>query len=96
MGHCVYIIYIIYINTDVFQGSLGESLKEVRPTIFLGVPRVWEKMQEKMMAVAKNQWRIQTIIARWAKSIGLAGNMSLMNGYVNSKGRRNISTRKNM
>ena len=62
------------------QGSLGETLKEVRPTAFLGVPRVWEKMQEKMVASTRGQWRVKTMIARWAKGIGLAGNMSRMNG----------------
>ena len=62
------------------HGSLGDTLKEVRRTAFLGVPRVWEKIQESMVAVARTQWRIQTWIARWAKRIGLAGNMSRMNG----------------
>jgi long-subunit acyl-CoA synthetase (AMP-forming) len=32
-----------------------ENLKAVRPTKFVAVPRVWEKMQEKMEeAAAKN------------------------------------------
>jgi len=39
-------------------------------------------MQEKMISVAKNQWRFQIIVARWAKKIGLAGNLARMNGYV--------------
>jgi long-chain acyl-CoA synthetase len=29
---------------------LGETLKEVRPTLFFGVPRTWEKMHAELMA----------------------------------------------
>lgn len=29
---------------------LGDNLREVRPTMFVGVPRVWEKIQAKMVA----------------------------------------------
>lgn len=32
-------------------GTLVDTLKEVLPTFFFGVPRVWEKMQEKMIAI---------------------------------------------
>jgi len=34
-------------------------LKEVKPTMFLGVPRVWEKVQEKMVEVGKTmpEWK---------------------------------------
>ena len=35
---------------DLKLVSIGERLKAVRPTTFLGVPRVWEKMEAKMKA----------------------------------------------
>ena len=35
--------------------KLGENLREVRPHLFLAVPRVWEKMQAAMEA---GSWRI--------------------------------------
>jgi len=66
----------------VLQGSLMKTLKDVQPTAFLGVPRVWEKMQETMVAVGRTQWFYKRWIAQWAKYIGLQGNMSLMNGYA--------------
>jgi len=31
--------------------KLGDNLREVRPHAFLGVPRVWEKIQAKVVAV---------------------------------------------
>jgi long-chain-fatty-acid--CoA ligase ACSBG len=37
-----------FADKDALKSSLGETIKEVKPTIFIGVPRVWEKMQEKI------------------------------------------------
>ncbi|KAK8731594.1 hypothetical protein OTU49_007382 [Cherax quadricarinatus] len=60
---------------DALKGSLGQTLKEVRPTRFLGVPRVWEKIYEKMMEVGRKTTGIKKSIATWAKAIGLEANM---------------------
>lgn len=40
-----------FAQPDALKGSLVETLREVRPTIFLGVPRVWEKIMEKMQSI---------------------------------------------
>jgi long-subunit acyl-CoA synthetase (AMP-forming) len=53
--------------------TLPENLREVRPTLFLGVPRVWEKMQAKMIAVAKESSGLKKKIVRWARKKGLQG-----------------------
>lgn len=55
-------------------------MKEVRPTIFLGVPRVWEKIQEKMQSVSKSQSFFKRRVAKWAKGIGFQGNIALASG----------------
>ena len=39
---------------DLKMGSIGDRLRTVEPTVFLGVPRVWEKIAEKMKAVGKS------------------------------------------
>mmetsp|Transcript_17569 Transcript_17569/g.21272 ORF Transcript_17569/g.21272 Transcript_17569/m.21272 type:complete len:733 (-) Transcript_17569:176-2374(-) len=36
---------------DLKRGTIGDRLKTVRPTLFFGVPRVWEKIQEKLLAI---------------------------------------------
>lgn len=66
---------VYFAQPDALRGSLGKTLKEVRPTTFLGVPRVFEKMQEAMIAVGRSSGTIKRTIASWAKSIGLSANM---------------------
>lgn len=50
--------------------KLGDNLKEVRPHVFLGVPRVWEKIQAKMMAAGAQNSAIKKKIAAWARKVG--------------------------
>lgn len=37
-----------FADKDALKGSLKDTLKDVRPTVFIGVPRVWEKVMEKI------------------------------------------------
>ena len=43
-------------------------MKEIRPTRFLGVPRIWEKIQEKLLEVGAQNNPLKKAIANWAKS----------------------------
>ena len=65
------------------QGSLVNTLKEARPTAFMGVPRVWEKMQEKMKSVGAKSSTVRRKVAAWAKDVGLQTNLTKMNQCVN-------------
>lgn len=56
-----------FAQPDALRGTLGATLKEVRPTIFFGVPRVWEKIYDKMQEVAKSTTGIKKMISTWAK-----------------------------
>lgn len=71
---------VYFAQPDALKGSLASTLKEVRPTSFLGVPRVWEKMHEAMLAVGRSSGVIKQKIASWAKDVGLRGTYSRMNG----------------
>jgi long-subunit acyl-CoA synthetase (AMP-forming) len=53
--------------------KLPENLREVRPHLFLGVPRVWEKIQAGIQAAGAAASPLQRRIAAWARGVGLAG-----------------------
>ncbi len=59
---------------------LGDNLAEVHPTVFVGVPRVWEKIQAKMMTAGAQNPPLKKKIAAWARAKGMAG------GYAFQKG----------
>ncbi|KAF7405424.1 hypothetical protein HZH66_004330 [Vespula vulgaris] len=71
---------VYFADKNALKGSLIETLLVAKPTAFLGVPRVWEKIYEKMQLVARNNGRVKTWIATWAKSQGLIYNTNKMNG----------------
>lgn len=60
--------------------KLPENLREVRPTIFFGVPRVWEKIQARMQAVGASSSWLRRRIAAWARVKGLAGGYAAQRG----------------
>jgi long-chain acyl-CoA synthetase len=58
---------------SVYFGSLenlGESLKEVRPTVFVGVPRIYEKIIARVQDRAAAQGKLNARIVTWAVETG--------------------------
>ncbi len=60
--------------------KLADNLTEVHPTFFVGVPRVWEKIQGKMMAAGAQNPPLKKKIAAWARKKGLEGGYALQEG----------------
>lgn len=48
--------------------------------MFLGVPRVWEKIQEKLLQIGKSKGAIVQFISSQAKAIGLKGSYASIKG----------------
>lgn len=71
---------VSYATPDALKGSLVDTLCEVRPTIFFGVPRVWEKIEEKMKTMAAGNGFLKQWLGSWAKGVGLQGNVARVNG----------------
>lgn len=51
--------------------ALPEDLREVRPTVFFGVPRVWEKFKAKAQAGLEAQPRARRRVVAWARAVAL-------------------------
>lgn len=65
-------IKVFFARPDALKGSLKGTLTDVHPTFFFGVPRIWEKFYESMMAVSRSTTGIKKSIASWAKAKGHA------------------------
>jgi long-chain-fatty-acid--CoA ligase ACSBG len=74
-GCCCY-----FAKPDALQGSLVESMQWARPTLFLAVPRVWEKFEDKLKEIASTKPAILQSISGWAKGHGLAKVLQQQNG----------------
>lgn len=66
------------------QGSLGNTLKEAQPTIFFGVPRVYEKIMESMQAKLAETKGIKKKIIKWGAKKGIKGNYRRQTRFVNN------------
>jgi len=69
-----------FADKGALKGTLTTTLKEVVPTLFFGVPRVYEKIQEKMLEVGRANKGLKKQIGQWAKKTGLEHNQNVLNG----------------
>lgn len=70
---------VYFARADALKGSLKETMVAVRPTIFFGVPRVFEKFREAMLAIGRKNPAPLRWIAAWGKSVGLASSRAIQN-----------------
>jgi len=68
---------LYFCQPDALKGTLTVTLKDVRPTFFFGVPRVWEKIQEKMAEIGRANTGLKKTLATWAKDLGTEKNRRL-------------------
>merc|ERR1712137_1231734 len=56
---------------DLKVGTIKDRLLATRPTIFVGVPLVWEKIADKIRAIGAANTGIKKALGDWAKSVNL-------------------------
>lgn len=81
---------IMSLYGQIFNGSevafaqsmdkLPENLCEVRPTLFLGVPRVWEKMGVKVLDALEKASGVKRRLGDWATTMGRRAGLAQQNG----------------
>ena len=54
--------------------AVPENLKEVQPTIFFGVPRIWEKFHAGITAKLKDAPGVKAKLVAWARKVGWEAN----------------------
>ena len=62
---------VIFADKMALKGTLLETLQEARPTVFFGVPRVWEKIMEGMKAKGRANTGLKKMIGDACKKAGL-------------------------
>ena len=61
---CVY-----FAQADALKGSLSRTMREVRPTYFFGVPRVWEKIEDGVQNVLKGMSGRKLELINWSRRV---------------------------
>ncbi|KAJ7326101.1 Long-chain-fatty-acid--CoA ligase acsbg2 [Desmophyllum pertusum] len=69
-----------FAQADALKGTLVQTLREVRPTLLFGVPRVYEKIMEKLKEIGQSVTGMKRKIGNWAKGVALQGNRNLEQG----------------
>lgn len=60
--------------------TIGEDLKVARPTVFFGVPRIWEKMAETLQARLSEATGFRKTLVNWALGVNRSYHAAQLNG----------------
>ena len=58
-----------------------ENMREVSPTFFFAVPRIWEKFYSALVLTMKDATRLEKLTYKWATGIGQKCSDYILNGF---------------
>ncbi|CAK4075788.1 unnamed protein product [Aphanomyces euteiches] len=70
---------------DAMRGTLGKTLKEVRPTRFISIPGIWDKMADKLREVQHTNKGLKKQLVSFATSRAWKKTVQSQFGMSNSK-----------
>lgn len=76
--------YPVYFAEGMTPEILAGNLGEVQPTVFFGVPRIWEKFHAKLDAGLGAATGIKAVLAGWAMGVGREVSQLKMKGEAPS------------
>ncbi|XP_072258159.1 long-chain-fatty-acid--CoA ligase ACSBG1 isoform X2 [Pyxicephalus adspersus] len=68
--------HVYFANPDALKGTLVDTLRETQPTSHMGVPRVWEKIMERIKEASAQASALKKKMLSWAMSVNLERNLS--------------------
>lgn len=68
--------HVYFANPDALKGTLVDTLKEAQPTSYMGVPRIWEKIMERIKEVSAQAGIFRRKMLSWAMSVSLERNLN--------------------
>lgn len=71
---------IYFADRNAMKGSLVQTLMDARPTHFLAVPRIYEKIQEKIVLVSAQSGVLKQLVGSWAMNVTLEHHLARMAG----------------
>ncbi|NUS90879.1 MAG: AMP-binding protein, partial [Nocardia sp.] len=71
-GHAINLVTGIQITTVPDPREIAAALPDARPTVFFGVPRVWQKIKGGVEAKLAAETGARKTIAEWAVATGIA------------------------
>ena len=81
---------MVFADKMALKGTLLATMQEARPTIFFGVPRVWEKIQEGMMEKGRQTKGLKRAVAQACKKAGLKHHLEGIDGFFYKFGQKAV------